>query len=163
VHRERGVHVPLFVRAPFKGAASAGKYTDVLAELVDVYPTLSELAGLGDPRQAAEQINGTSLARLLDAPGECTAVAAAGERAAQLTNTPRPTDKHKTHRACRDHYVRAPPTLKVVAFSQYAKPCQGYRASCVLNATTCVGDQFHRNQTKLMGYSVRVSDWRYTV
>ena len=28
---------------------------------------------------------------------------------------------------------------------------------------TFVGDQYHRPQTKLMGYSIRVDEWRYTV
>ena len=53
--------------------------------------------------------------------------------------------------------------VKAHAFAQFAKTCGGYARSCPLTNITFVGDQFNRNQTKLMGYSVRVSGWRYTV
>ena len=53
--------------------------------------------------------------------------------------------------------------VKAHAFAQFAKTCWGYARSCSLANITFVGDQFNRNQTKLMGYSVRVPDWRYTV
>ena len=48
---------------------SIGKYTAVLAEMVDVFPTLAALAGLPDPRTVAGSIgiNGTSLAPVRNA------------------------------------------------------------------------------------------------
>ena len=52
--------------------------------------------------------------------------------------------------------------VKEQAFSQFAKTCAGYKRSCAVSNITFVGDQFNRNQTKLMGYSVRVAEWRYT-
>ena len=45
---ELGVRVPFILRAPWI-TASRGAQTGVLAELVDVYPTLVELAGLPPP------------------------------------------------------------------------------------------------------------------
>ena len=46
---ENGVRIPFIVRAPWLGAAAAGRRSDALAEAVDVYRTLSELAGLPVP------------------------------------------------------------------------------------------------------------------
>ena len=41
---ELGVHIPLIIRAPWI-ASSVGGETAVLAEMVDMYPTLAALAG----------------------------------------------------------------------------------------------------------------------
>ena len=59
---ELGVHIPLIVRAPFMKNA-VGQETAVLAEMVDIFPTLAALAGLPDPYTVpgADTINGTSL------------------------------------------------------------------------------------------------------
>jgi arylsulfatase A-like enzyme len=116
---ELGVRVPLIIRAPWK-PETAGQRTDVLAELVDLYPTLSALAGLPDPLSTGEMLNGTNLELLF---GE-----ADGARRQQLGAE-----------------------LKEAAYSQFAK-----------RNLTDVHPEFHRNETKLMGYSVRVSSWRYT-
>ena len=53
--------VPLVVAAP--GAKAAGKTTDAIVELLDLYPTLVELCGLGKPPQALE---GRSFRALLE-------------------------------------------------------------------------------------------------
>lgn len=45
---ELGVHIPLIIRAPWM-RASLGRETAVLAEMVDIYPTLSALAGRRSP------------------------------------------------------------------------------------------------------------------
>eukprot|EP00928_Gymnodinium_smaydae_P079215 TRINITY_DN63200_c0_g1_i1.p1 TRINITY_DN63200_c0_g1~~TRINITY_DN63200_c0_g1_i1.p1 ORF type:complete len:665 (-),score=36.78 TRINITY_DN63200_c0_g1_i1:242-2152(-) len=58
---ESAVRVPLIMRAPWL-ASSTGAVSSALAELVDLYPTITELAGLPDPREAGEGIDGTSLA-----------------------------------------------------------------------------------------------------
>jgi iduronate 2-sulfatase len=55
--------VPLIVYAP--GAKGNGKSCAGPVELLDVYPTVKELCGLGDPPQKLE---GKSLARLLNDP-----------------------------------------------------------------------------------------------
>eukprot|EP00035_Acanthoeca_spectabilis_P036785 m.41683 g.41683 ORF g.41683 m.41683 type:complete len:652 (+) comp8246_c0_seq1:1293-3248(+) len=112
---ELGVHIPLIIRVPWM-TKSLGQETDVLAEMVDVFPTLAQLAGLPDPRQIAgsEGINGTSLAPTFENP----------------QNT----------------------SIKTAAFSQFAKN----------NIGTSVDCQFFRNETQLMGYSIRTDEWRYT-
>ena len=192
---ELGVHVPLIMRAPFL-QTSAGRRTDQLAELVDVsrhsrsvrfafaernsrwaqlYPTLAALVGLPDPRSMGEEINGTSLAPLFSAAGECEQ---------------QPPQQQQAE-GCREGYVAAVAGLKDAAFAQFAKTCDHYAASCDLHNLTSVcvappplrgrvaatnsaahsdgacvlrsGDQFQRPQTKLMGYTVRTAEWRYTV
>jgi len=59
---EIDARVPLIIRAP--NAAGNGRASKALVELVDVYPTLCELAGL----HIGEQLEGKSVARLLANP-----------------------------------------------------------------------------------------------
>ncbi len=61
---ELTTRVPLILSAP--GMKAAGSKTSALVELVDLYPTLSELAGL----PVASELQGTSFAPLLDEPGK---------------------------------------------------------------------------------------------
>eukprot|EP00730_Choanoeca_flexa_P007361 TRINITY_DN12321_c0_g4_i3.p1 TRINITY_DN12321_c0_g4~~TRINITY_DN12321_c0_g4_i3.p1 ORF type:complete len:605 (+),score=134.73 TRINITY_DN12321_c0_g4_i3:2-1816(+) len=109
---ELATHIPLIVRAPHK-TNSTGKSTSVLAEAVDFYPTLAELAGLPDPKSEGQNINGTSLVPIFDNPDYAD--------------------------------------FKPAAYSQFGK---------ISNFS--VENHFLRNQTNIMGYTVRVPDWRYT-
>ncbi|MEQ1861639.1 MAG: sulfatase [Chthoniobacteraceae bacterium] len=59
---ELGTRVPLIVSAP--GQKTAGQRTRALVELVDLYPTLADCAGLPLPTH----LEGTSFAPLLDEP-----------------------------------------------------------------------------------------------
>jgi len=61
---ETANHVPLIIRAPFK-KNSVGKHTQSFAELIDLYPTLAELAGF---ESHPNDVDGTSLASLFDDP-----------------------------------------------------------------------------------------------
>ena len=61
---EESVRVPLIVSVP--GARHAGARSDAVVELVDLYPTLAELGGLGP--EAPSILQGQSLVPLLDAP-----------------------------------------------------------------------------------------------
>ena len=63
---ELDTRVPLIVRAP--GMKAAGKSSASLVELVDLYPTLAELAGL----PIAGQLEGRSLAPILNEPNHVT-------------------------------------------------------------------------------------------
>ena len=54
---EHSARVPLLVRAPWLGPASAGRVVTNLVELVDVFPSLASLAGTPPPTFA----NGTVL------------------------------------------------------------------------------------------------------
>ncbi|MEL6108483.1 MAG: sulfatase-like hydrolase/transferase, partial [Planctomycetota bacterium] len=57
-----GAKVPFVVRAP--GLAKAGATSDAMVELVDIFPTLADLTGLGAP----EHLQGVSLRPLLGHP-----------------------------------------------------------------------------------------------
>ncbi len=59
---ENDTNVPLLLSVP--GMKNAGAHTDALVEFVDIYPTLSELAGLPLPAH----LEGTSFKPLLDDP-----------------------------------------------------------------------------------------------
>eukprot|EP00971_Amphidinium_carterae_P346656 6488248-Amphidinium_carterae.1 len=112
---EIAVRIPMILRAPWLPGAQ-GTVTDVLAEAVDIYPTLVELAGLPDPVQQGEELNGTSLVRVLRDPHDVT--------------------------------------MKRAAFSQIAKQHrdQPFEANAY----------FKKEKIEVMGYSVRVDEWRYT-
>ncbi len=57
-----GAKVPLIVRVP--GVTNAGSHSDAMVELVDVFPTLTQLAGLEIP----QHLQGTSIAPILQDP-----------------------------------------------------------------------------------------------
>lgn len=59
---EWSTRVPLMIKAP--GMKAAGQRSASLVELVDLYPTLCDLAGLPKPRH----LQGSSFAKLLDDP-----------------------------------------------------------------------------------------------
>lgn len=68
---ENDTNAPLILSAP--GMKAAGQKTDAFVELVDVYPTLTELAGLPLPAQPLE---GLSFTPLLAEPGRAWKTAA---------------------------------------------------------------------------------------
>jgi len=59
---ENAAHVPLVIAAP--GAAQTGRVCNRMVELIDMYPTLTELAGLYVP----ERLEGASMLPLLQDP-----------------------------------------------------------------------------------------------
>jgi iduronate 2-sulfatase len=66
---EQTTRIPLLVSAP--GVTKAGTRTSALAETVDIYPTLAELAGLPAPR-VPQGMEGRSLAPVLRDPSTPT-------------------------------------------------------------------------------------------
>lgn len=63
---ELGTHVPLIVSAPASLQKTRGQRSTALVELVDLYPTLAELAGLDLP----SHLEGTSFASLFKDPAK---------------------------------------------------------------------------------------------
>lgn len=61
---ETGTRIPLIISAP--GQKNPGTKTNALVELVDVYPTLADLAGLEPPKKS----EGTSLSPLIKDPAK---------------------------------------------------------------------------------------------
>jgi len=113
---EVALRTPLIIRAPWM-KNSVGRVTSVLAEAVDFYPTLADLAGLPDPLTSAGQhLNGTSLLPVFVNPDETS--------------------------------------VKSAAYSQFAKP--------YLNTPYSFWPTPARLETEIMGYTVRVDNWRYT-
>lgn len=64
---EAATRIPVIIRVPWKKNV-AGNQTRVLAEAVDIYPTLVDLAGLPSPISRGQFLNGTSLVRVFDNP-----------------------------------------------------------------------------------------------
>jgi iduronate 2-sulfatase len=62
---EQATHIPLFIVAP--GVTKAGGHTRQLAETVDIFPTLAELAGLPAP-EVPQSMDGVSLVPVLRDP-----------------------------------------------------------------------------------------------
>jgi len=62
---EVGARVPLMIRAPWASKTAAGARSSTLAELVDVFPTMCDLAGVGMP-VGSNQLDGTSLGWVLE-------------------------------------------------------------------------------------------------
>jgi arylsulfatase A-like enzyme len=86
---EESARVPLIVAAPgFE--ASAGRHSSALVELVDLYPTIAELAGLAN--RAPKNLHGTSLRGALQDPAQ------PGERVAAYTITHQQGESIRTDR-----------------------------------------------------------------
>lgn len=77
---ELGTRVPLIMRAPFI-TASVGKKTEFFAELIDMFPTLAELAGTPAP---SDKVDGVSLAPVFADP-TITTLPSAGVATANKT------------------------------------------------------------------------------
>ena len=166
---ELAVHIPLIIRVPWM-TASVGQHTSVLAEMVDVFPTLAALAGLPDPRgvSGSEGINGTSLAQVLQDPTNtsvkvcsCTQCTIHIPLWSLFPFASLQRAKTVTVGLCNQNLFNAAIdcclslfvsffSSQVAAFSQFAKRDIG----------TDVRPEFWRNETQMMGYSIRVDEWR---
>ncbi|MCI0359846.1 MAG: sulfatase [Planctomycetaceae bacterium] len=86
---ELDAHVPLLIVPP--KLSQAGKKSDALVELLDLYPTLIDLCGLPAPAG----LEGTTLRKLLDDP-------AAAVKSAAFTQHPRPAYYDRTEKGVPD-------------------------------------------------------------
>ena len=141
---ELGVRVPLVVRLPGpEGEASAGKTSKCLAELVDVYPTLAELAGAGTP---SDVLDGTSLAPVFADP----------------TVISIPNSKGTDNKALA--YSQYPHTSEYDC-PFYHRSSSGGIAGCSnssLGGANGKSIATTASTAEWMGYSVRSQSWRYT-
>jgi iduronate 2-sulfatase len=133
---EHGTRVPLIIRAPWL-SGSAGVTTDAIAELVDVFPTIADLAGVQAPAEYG--LDGASLRGVM---GSSTAAA---EGAAPTQILPPPS-----------------PHVGTYAFSVYPRcpPASVTNASLFWQDNDCLMTE--RSAFRFMGYTVRVDRYRYT-
>jgi len=133
---EIATRVPLIVWTP--DMTARGKDTRALVELVDMYPTLCELAGLPKPKH----LEGTSFAPVLQNP------AAAG-KAAALSQFPNP--------ALREWAANPlSPEMRATFFGPLIKEVEG-------RIIAQQGDAWNRDlfENHLMGYTLRTDRYRY--
>jgi len=133
---ETDARVPLYVRAPWKHKA-AGARAKTLVELVDLYPSVAQLAGIPVDRKK-ESIDGESWAHLLDEPGHW-------HKGAVFSQHPR----------CYGLRTRA---------SEMASKAKGvfpkHDATDFEKLNRCTYGDPHT--FSYMGYSIRTEKWRYT-
>lgn len=128
---ELAVHIPLIIRVPWK-RASLGQRTTVKAELVDMYRTLADLAGLPGVQSS---VQGMSLADAFDSPTKLSPTLASKAAFSQIGRC--------------DCGVYGP--------NQTHK---GNATMCGANA--CVRTPQGDDQYNFMGYTMRTTEWRYT-
>ena len=126
---EIGTRVPMIISVP--GMKAAGQRSDALVELLDLYPTLSELAGLSIPAD----VQGNSFAPLIDQPDQTWKPAAYSimYRGKNLGHSVR-TDTHRytewragekvVERELYDHTADPLETRNVLDDPKHAKPMQ---------------------------------------
>ena len=135
---EIATRVPLLIWTPDMPKGSRGKKTDALVELVDMYPTLAELAGLELP----EHLEGQSFAPLLDNPN-------AAWKNAVFSQFPSP--------ALREWAANPlTPEMRETYFGPLIEEVEG-------RIMEQQGKNWNRDlfENKLMGYSMRTERYRF--
>jgi iduronate 2-sulfatase len=129
---ECATRVPLIISAPWIPPAQRQHRTNALVELVDLAPTIAELAGI--PLPAGETFDGTSMVPLLSVPSSASSPSGAAAAAAGAG------------------------WAKDAAFSQYPKKVRATGPEWTHNGI--IHEQ--RESFTHMGVSIRVDDWRLT-
>ena len=144
---ETGTRVPLIVRAPWLDVG--GRDVAELAELVDVMPTIAELAGI--PVPPSYDVDGDSLVpalvrRSYTAANADTVSAASSASEAAMSSSSAPPE---------------PPHLGQYAFSIYPRcPADTANSTDFWRNNDCLMTE--RSQIPFMGLSVRVDEYRYS-
>ena len=137
---EIATRVPMMIWTPDMPKGSQGKTTDALVELIDMYPTLADLAGLEIPKH----VEGTSFTKLINTPNTAWKTAA-------FSQFPSPALREwgafPIRPAMRETYFG--PLLKQV--EDKIKKQQGKKWN---------RDLFENN---LMGYAMRTKQYRFIV
>ena len=134
---EAGTRVPLMVRAPW--LSPGGVVSDEIVELIDVFPTLADLANVTAPAD----LDGESLVPAL------LRAAKAGAGAGALAGSGPPAEA-----------VAPPPHAGSYALSVYPRcPASLSNASNLWQANDCL--MVERSAFLVMGVSIRTLRWRY--
>lgn len=149
---DAALRTPLIIKVPWI-TGLAGTRTAALAELVDVMPTMADLMDISLPNTTAgdrlHPPEGMSLVPVLRAVA-ATATATAADAAADADAV--------SATASTSTGVEDVPLMKKAAFSQTARCPKHERIPWYSNGC----DHHAADSMSYMGYSVRVSDWRYT-
>ena len=147
---EHSARVPLLVRAPWLGSAAAGRVASELVELVDVFPSVANLALPGVApaffNGSALPLDGTDFSPLLLPPSQRTRGRPASPNAAGIA-------------AARADLPSANFTGKQYAYSQFPRCDGGDTADAAANYCKSQAD----SDIGWMGYSVRDVNLRYTL
>jgi len=168
---ENAVRVPLLIHVPWIHGSTNGTVIEPIAELIDMFPTISELAGLPPPSRASGQqdLEGQSLMPFLLAAAE-----EEGEERSYDSDTDGGTWSTGSPGAetLSLHSGSAPGNSP----RNTADPCdptggKGYALSMYPRCPVGDGDPLWKNnwcefvdrtEIPYMGYSLRVAGWRYT-
>lgn len=139
---EHGTRVPLIVRAPWLASKSGGRAADIV-ELVDVYPTMAELAGI--PVPSSYKLDGSSFAPIVTS---------------ELLKT-KDAAKPLTQNVARDSTAVSSKAIHGYALSVYPRcPADLNDPSKYWAENDCMMKE--RSHFPFIGISLRVPDWRYT-
>lgn len=137
---EIATRVPLMIWTPDMPKGSQGKTTDALVELVDMYPTLAELAGLEIPKH----VEGTSFKPLIEHPDMAWKTAA-------FSQFPSPALREWGGFPIR-------PAMRETYFGPLLKEVE-------TRIIKQEGDKWNRDtfENNIMGYAMRTKDYRFIV
>ncbi|GGZ77928.1 iduronate-2-sulfatase [Algibacter mikhailovii] len=137
---EIATRVPMMIWTPDMPTGSQGKTTDALVELIDMYPTLSDLAGLEIPAH----VEGTSYKTLIDNPNTEWKTAA-------FSQFPSPALREWGGFPIR-------PAMRETYFGPLLKEVEG-------KIKTQQGNKWDRDlfENNLMGYAMRTENYRFIV
>lgn len=109
---EATTRVPLMIRAPWIGPSAIGTRSSALVELVDVMPTIADLAGVGVP--AGEILDGVSLVPLLANTTPSVKGAAFSQYPRKVTNASEPWDHNSIIHSERHTFTHMGMTVRTV-------------------------------------------------
>ncbi|WP_282123849.1 sulfatase [Algibacter mikhailovii] len=137
---EIATRVPMMIWTPDMPKGSQGKTTDALVELIDMYPTLSDLAGLEIPAH----VEGTSFKTLIDNPDTEWKTAA-------FSQFPSPALREWGAFTIR-------PAMRETYFGPLLKEVEG-------KIKAQQGNKWDRDlfENNLMGYAMRTENYRFIV
>jgi arylsulfatase A-like enzyme len=147
---EAGTRVPLLIRAPWVNGDNNGTVSNEIVELVDVFPTLTDLAGLVEPIG----VDGSSLVPAM--------LRSIENRENINKEDNREAKNSEGYRNKNDsEIISLPSNIGEYAFSIYPRcPADITNSSNFWKNNDCLYTE--RTKISIMGLSIRVDNWRYT-